>query len=151
MEIHYLARSPILRSACHTSHTLPRIIYKVRGDGPGVHFNIGLSDSEKEELDSLSLEALMATHKKAFSSGSSLYRGVNWDTEKQKWRACIKIGGKMKHLGYFLLEEDAARAYDRVAKEIHGRYVYIIFIMRITRHYAFKCCRLSISVCILSD
>jgi hypothetical protein len=38
-------------------------MYKVRGDGPGVHFNIGLSDEEKADLDSISLEALMAKHK----------------------------------------------------------------------------------------
>jgi hypothetical protein len=104
MEIYDSARSPILRSACHTSPTPPRLMYKVRGDGPGVHFNIGLSDAEKAEMDSISLQALMATHKSAFSSGSSLYRGVAWHKGKQKWHAQIKYGGKKKHLGFFLPE-----------------------------------------------
>jgi hypothetical protein len=81
------------------------------------------------ELDSISLEALMATHKKAFSSGSSSYRGVNWHKGQKKWVAGVKIGGKTKNLGSYLLEEDAARAYDRAVKEINGRYVSICFIM----------------------
>jgi hypothetical protein len=104
-------------------------MYKIRGGGPGVHFNVGLSETEKAELDSMSLEALLATHKKAFSSGSSLYRGVTWSKSRQKWKAAIKIDGKGKNLGGFLLEEDAARAYDRAAKDRHGRYVSIRFIM----------------------
>jgi hypothetical protein len=112
---------PILRSAFHTSLTLPRIMYKVRGDGPEVHFNIGLSDTEKAELDSISLEALMAKHKRAFSSDSSMYRGVTWDKIWRKWKARIQNGGKSKLLGAFLIEEDAARAYDRAAKEMRGR------------------------------
>jgi hypothetical protein len=63
----------------------------------------------------------MATHKSAFSSGSSLYRGVFQHNDNQKWNAQICIGGKIKYLGTFLLEEDAAHAYDRAAKEKSGR------------------------------
>jgi hypothetical protein len=121
MEILDSARSPILSSACHTFPTFLRIMYKVRGDGPGVHFNVGLSNTEKSELDLISLETLMATHKGAFSSGSSMYRGVSQVKVSQKWDARIKIAGKTKHLGTFLLEEDAARAYDKAEKEKNGR------------------------------
>jgi hypothetical protein len=96
-------------------------MYKIRGGGPGVHFNIGLSQTEKAELDSISLEALLATHKRACASRSSLYRGVSWYKGCLKWTAQISIAGKRRHLGYFHLEEDAARAYDRAAKDGHGR------------------------------
>jgi hypothetical protein len=119
MKIHDSAAGPILRSSCHTSPTLHRIMFKIRGDGPGVHFNIGLSVKEKAELDSISLQALMAMYKSAFSSGSSLYRGVNWHKDTQKWVA--RIRQKQNYLGSFLVEEDAARAYDRAEKEKNGR------------------------------
>jgi hypothetical protein len=109
-------------------------MYKVRGDGPGVHFNVGLSDAEKTELSSISLEALLATRKGVFSSGVSLYRGVSWHKRKQNWLATISIRRKTKNLGCFSLEEDAAKAYDRAAKYEHGRYVSICFIMRMIIH-----------------
>ena len=42
---------------------------------------------------------------------SSKYVGVGWSKGKKKWRAYIKINGKMKHLGYFINELDASEAY----------------------------------------
>jgi hypothetical protein len=93
-------------------------MYKVRGDGPGIHFNVGLSDAEKAELDLISLKALLTAHKRAFSS---LYRGVCWTKNKQKWMAQIDLVNSKKILGVFHLEEDAARTYDIAAKETHGR------------------------------
>lgn len=40
----------------------------------------------------------------------SQYRGVYW--ERGQWRAKISTGGRDVHLGYFVLERDAASAYD---------------------------------------
>ncbi len=42
-----------------------------------------------------------------------------------KWRATIKIGESTKHLGVFLSEEDAARAYDDAAREQFGEYALL--------------------------
>jgi hypothetical protein len=105
------------------------MMYKIKGDGPGVRFNVGLSDADKVELDSMSLETILARHKAAFSCGSSLYRGVGWDKVNHKWQASISLGSKSKHLGRFLLEKEAALAYDRAAKEMNGRCVTICFSM----------------------
>jgi hypothetical protein len=80
-------------------------------------------------LASLSLEALLATLKKVFSSGLSLYCGVSWKESEQKWKLNISIRGKTKRLGCFLLEEDAARAYDIAARQKNGRKAPICFIM----------------------
>jgi hypothetical protein len=95
-------------------------MYKIQGSDPGVHYNVGLSQTERTELDSMSLKALVATHMQAHASGSSNYRGVSWNKRRQKWEAQIRIAGKPKGLGYFHLEEDAASAYDREAKDGHG-------------------------------
>ena len=50
------------------------------------------------------------------------FKGVNFD--KKKYRAQIRINGKLKHLGYFKTAEEASRAYEEKAKEIHGNFYY---------------------------
>ena len=53
---------------------------------------------------------------------TSRYPGVCWYKEGKKWRATIKINGKQKSLGYFMLETDAFAAY-RIAVEDLGQIV----------------------------
>jgi hypothetical protein len=43
---------------------------------------------------------------------SSAYRGVHFDISHQKWRARIRIGGKLLDLGLYDSELNAARKYD---------------------------------------
>jgi len=57
----------------------------------------------------------------------SKYKGVSWFKRDNKWKAQISINGKNKHLGYFLSEEEAARAYDAKAKELHKEFAYLNF------------------------
>lgn len=51
---------------------------------------------------------------------SSIYKGVSWNKFANKWSASIKLDYKKKHLGYFLSEEDAAKAYNESAIENWG-------------------------------
>ena len=51
----------------------------------------------------------------------SIYVGVNWDQRFEKWKARIMIGGKMRHLGYFHEEADAAKKYDELASTTPGK------------------------------
>jgi len=51
-------------------------------------------------------------------NGSSKYLGVSWDKEHRKWKVLIHN----KFLGRFNLETDAAKAYNKAAKEIHGEF-----------------------------
>jgi hypothetical protein len=51
--------------------------------------------------------------------------GICWDGENRTWRAAIHTDGgegesKLRHLGTFLNELNAALAYDQVAREHHG-------------------------------
>lgn len=49
---------------------------------------------------------------------SSQYPGVSWHKDRKKWRARIQIDGKIKHLGYFKEELEAAQAYKNAVEEI---------------------------------
>ena len=53
---------------------------------------------------------------------SSKYKGVSWDKNKEKWRAYIQINKKLKHIGYFGDEQQAAIAYNREAKRLYGEF-----------------------------
>lgn len=43
-------------------------------------------------------------------NGSSRYRGVSWDPERQAWVAYAKVNYRKHHLGRFATEEEAAAA-----------------------------------------
>lgn len=58
--------------------------------------------------------------------GSSLFKGVCWDKRAKKWKSAIRDYKKI-HLGYFEIEQDAARAYDRAAREMFGEFAYLNF------------------------
>lgn len=81
-------------------------------------------------LDCRKSELRFATHSQnncnAFRPGKlSQFKGVR--PSGAKWNARIKIDGKQVSLGSFCTEEEAARAYDAKAKELHGEFAYLNF------------------------
>lgn len=57
----------------------------------------------------------------------SKFRGVTWDKRDTIWMARIGAAEKAIHLGSFKNEEDAARAYDKKAKELYGEFAQLNF------------------------
>ena len=59
--------------------------------------------------------------------GSSRFKGVQhypYDGNPNKYKAYIRLNGKSKHIGYFDIEEEAARAYDELAIKHFGEFAY---------------------------
>ena len=63
------------------------------------------------------------TRSRRKDSGSfSVFKGVTYDKRRNKWEARCRYNGKSHLLGYFDVEVDAARAYDRAAVEWFGEF-----------------------------
>lgn len=59
-----------------------------------------------------------ARNKRKKLNATSAYVGVSWITRKQKWVAQIATKRKVRYLGAFTSETEAAQAYAAAAKEI---------------------------------
>ena len=59
------------------------------------------------------------------ASGASGFKGVS--KRGRNWRARIKVCDKEVYLGMYAVQEDAARAYDMAARELHGEFATLNF------------------------
>lgn len=50
-------------------------------------------------------------------------KGVCWHAKRRRWVAEIRVDTKLKHIGYFSDLNEAARAYENVAREVAGPFV----------------------------
>jgi hypothetical protein len=57
--------------------------------------------------------------------GSSSYKGVSHAKEFNKFRCRIGVDNRMIHLGYFVCEKEAAKAYNVAALEYHKEFAYL--------------------------
>ena len=70
-----------------------------------------------------------AMNKKRRSDNTNRFKGV-WSnkTKLNPWSAKIKISGKQIHLGCFATEEEAARSYNKAAKNLFSKFAILNFI-----------------------
>ncbi|MBD3609370.1 MAG: hypothetical protein HUJ30_02370 [Gammaproteobacteria bacterium] len=89
------------------------------------HINGNTFDNRKSNLrpcNHADNQKNIGTKKK---KGTSKYKGVKYrpkTNNSRPWQASIMANRKAMHLGYFEVEEDAARAYDRAAIIHHGEF-----------------------------
>jgi hypothetical protein len=60
-------------------------------------------------------------------SVTSRFKGVGWHSKDRKWRVRIQINGRRRQFGEFAVEEEAAHAYDRAAREAFGEFAALNF------------------------
>lgn len=100
---------------------LHRLIMKPRKGYAVDHINNNKLDNRKENLR-ICINSNNAKNKKQFSGN---YKGVYWSKKQKKWVAQITKNKKCKHIGSFEFEKDAALAYNREAKKLHGKYAFL--------------------------
>lgn len=89
------------------------------------HTNRNTLDNRRRNLRAAT-PAANATNTRPHPNTTSQYRGVS--RAGTKWRALITDRGIQKYLGIFDTEEDAARAYDNIAKALHGQFATLNFL-----------------------
>lgn len=62
-----------------------------------------------------------------YKSNTSGYKGVSRRSGTNRWSAAIKAYKQYFYLGSFASAEEAARAYDKAAREKHGEYAWTNF------------------------
>jgi hypothetical protein len=100
------------------------------------HINEDKSDNRIENLKALNKidhfklhhtkeDRKLANHKYPLrKDNSSGYKGITFNKKLNKWIAQISDNAIRIHLGCFMTAEDAARAYDKKAKELWGDEAY---------------------------
>ena len=91
------------------------------------HINNNSLDNRKSNLRIVTHRQNCLNTRPKTKNTTSRYKGGSWDKESKKWRALITHKGRRISIGRFKNETDAARTYDKTAKELNGDYAYLNF------------------------
>jgi len=104
---------------------LHRLIMEANKGDEIDHVNHDTLDNRKTNLRFVNPSQQQWNRSKRRNKVTSKYKGVSWYKRYNKWHSKIMFHGKTIHLGYFLSEIDATRAYDKAASKYFGEYAYI--------------------------
>lgn len=88
------------------------------------HINGNTLDNRRANLR-ICTNAENNSNKSKHRDNRSGFKGVyyfSWGNRKNRWCARLSHLGKNTHIGYFKTKKEAAIAYDKFAKKIHGEF-----------------------------
>lgn len=88
------------------------------------HINLNAFDNRVENLR-LATHQQNSFNRDSNKVASSKFKGVCWVTKTKRWHAQIKIDQKTTHLGNFVNEIDAAKAYNEAAKKLFNNFAFL--------------------------
>jgi hypothetical protein len=95
------------------------------------HINGDLLDNRRSNLRIATAAQNMQNRKKWGKAGNrphaSKYKGVSFTHSMKKYQAIIRKDGKLKYLGSFDTEEEAAKVWDENARILHGEFARLNF------------------------
>ena len=110
--VYHLGGSSYTTRAMHNLITGLSYVDHVNGNG---------LDNRRSNLRPATASQNQANQRKRRDNTSG-FRGVQWHPPGCKWRAVIRVKGRLHSLGYYDIREEAARAYDVAALEFFGEY-----------------------------
>lgn len=100
------------------------------GDPPDLHvdhINRNTLDNRRSNLR-LATRSQNKANSGRYRNNTSGYKGVSWNRKTRRWYAKVGDGAKNRCIGHFETAEEAARAYDRVARERYGEFASLNFV-----------------------
>ncbi|AXF52618.1 MAG: HNH endonuclease [Caudoviricetes sp.] len=90
------------------------------------HINHDTLDNRKCNLR-ICTQQENSMNKISISDRTSIYKGVFFANDRNKWRSKISKSGNVINIGYFSSEVEAAKSYDKKAKELFGEFAITNF------------------------
>ena len=91
------------------------------------HINFNGLDNRKINLRICSKAENQTHQRPSKNKFKTAFKGVYWIKSKNKWRVEVSKMGIRYYMGYYYDEIEAARAYDKKAKELFSEFAYLNF------------------------
>ena len=107
--------------------SMARFLLKPLADRRVIHVDGNLHNNRRKNLRVVTQSQSIIRADKRDEETSSRYKGVSLSKTRKtrQWRAQITIDGKLRHLGYYDLEDNAAIAYNIAAESAFGNIAFL--------------------------
>lgn len=128
----YSSKGYAVRRGQQKALLMHRVILQTPSSLDTDHINRNRLDNRRSNLRIVTTSQNLMNKTKMTGHSSSIYKGVSLLTPRETqrlhpWRACIRFGSRFIHIGLFLDEIEAAKAYDAKARELFGEFAYLNF------------------------